>query len=105
FGIVGLVLIENGKVVGRFASDGGWSINIGLVPEINQDGLNEVTLAYSASLHQGQGGVGVDIIEFSGGAPAGLGWYKSESFDNTEAPTAWGPTAKPGKTAIYYRAT
>ena len=102
-GIVGLVLIENGKVLGNFASDGGWSADIGLVPDINQNGVDEFVLAYSGGLHQGQGGIGVDLMEFSGNTPKGLGWYKAEEFDETEASKAWKLTAKPGKIPVFYR--
>ena len=82
-GWVGLVLIEDGKVIGNYISDGGWSANIGVVPDINQNGLNEFTLAYSGGMHQGQGGVGVDLMEFSGGHPKGIGWYKAEEYADT----------------------
>ena len=102
-GWVGLVLIEDGKVIGNYISDGGWSANIGVVPDINQNGLNEFTLAYSGGMHQGQGGTGVDLMEFSGGHPKGIGWYKAEEYADTQATTVWKLTAKPGKTPIFYR--
>lgn len=102
-GWVGLVLIEDGKISGNYISDGGWSADIGVVPDINQNGLSEFTLAYSGGMHQGQGGIGVDIMEFSNGLPKGIGWYKAEEYADTQATTVWKLTAHPGKTPIFYR--
>lgn len=102
-GIVGLVLIENGKVTGIYASDSGWSIDIGVLPDINQNGIDEFTLSFGGGMHQGQGGTGVDIMEFSGGLPKGLGWFKSEEFTDVDLSNAWKVTAKPGKTPLYYK--
>lgn len=103
FGWNGLVLIEGDKVLGNFVSEGGWGVSIGLVPDINRNGILEFTLAYSGGLHQGQGGTGVDLMEFSNGLPKGIGWYKAEEFGPTEAVTSWKLTAKPGKTPVFYK--
>lgn len=102
-GITGLVLIEGGKIVGSFASDGGWSTDIARVADVNQNGTDEFVLAFSGGMHQGQGGTGVDLMEFSGGVPVGIGWYQAESFGETQAITAWKLTAKPGRTPVFYR--
>ena len=103
FGEAGLVLIENGKVAGNFIADTGWTMTIERVADINRNGLDEFTLAYSGGLHQGQGGAGVDLMEFAHGIPVGLGWYQSESFADTQATTVWKLTAKPGAAPVYYR--
>lgn len=103
FGWVGLVLIEGGKVVGSYISDSSWTVGIGAVPDINQNGLDEFTLAYSGGMHQGQGGVGVDLMEFAGGIPKGIGWYKAEEFADTEAVSVWKLTAKPGAVPVFYK--
>ena len=103
FGWNGLVLIEGDKVVGNFVSEGGWGVSIGPVADINQNGILEFTLAYSGGLHQGIGGTGVDLMEFSNGLPTGIGWYKAEEFGPTEASKSWKLTAKPGKTPVYYK--
>jgi hypothetical protein len=103
FGWNGLVLIEGDTVVGNFVSDGGWGENIESVPDINQNGILEFTLAYSGGLHQGAGGTGVDLMEFSNGTPVGIGWYKAEEFGPTEASTSWKLTAKPGKMPVFYK--
>lgn len=103
FGWNGLVLIENGKVVGNFVSNGGWGVSIEAVPDINRNGLTEFTLAYSGGLHQGHGGTGVELMEFSDGMPEAIGWFKASEFGPTEASTAWKLWAKPGKTPIFYK--
>ncbi len=103
FGRVGLVLIENNRLSGNYVADAGWTVAIGAVPDINQNGLDEFTLVYSGGLHQGQGGTGVDVMEFFGNTPKGIGWYKAEEFDETEASDAWKLTAKPGRAPVYYR--
>ncbi len=102
-GWVGIVLMENGKVVGNFIDESGWSVEAGALPDINQNGLDEFTLSYGGGMHQGQGGIGVDIMEFSNGVPKGLGWFQAEKFEDTEAVMVWKVTAKPGKIPIYYR--
>lgn len=102
-GVAGLILIENEKIAGIYGSDGGWTTGISVVPDINRNGLDEFVLAYSGGLHQGQGGVGVDLVEFSNGVPVGIGWYQSEKFDDTNVSTAWKLTAKPRKVPVFYR--
>ena len=103
FGRVGLVLIDSGRMVGNYIADAGWTVAIAAVPDINQNGLDEFTLVYSGGLHQGQGGTGVDMMEFSGNMPKGIGWYKAEEFDETEASNAWKLTAKPDRAPVFYR--
>ncbi|MEP6788548.1 MAG: hypothetical protein ABJB40_08955 [Acidobacteriota bacterium] len=102
-GVIGLALIDNGKVIGNFASDGGWTDTIEAVPDVNQNGLSEFTLSYSGGLHQGHGGVGVDLVEFKNGLPVGIGWYLAEKIEDTDATQVWKLTAKPGKEPVYYR--
>lgn len=102
FGWAGLVLIENGKLVGSYISDAAWTIDIEAVADVNQNGLDEFTLQWSGGMHQGQGGVGVDLMEFSGGVPKGIGWYKAEEFADTQVTAAWRLTAKPRKQPMFF---
>jgi hypothetical protein len=102
-GWVGLVLVDGGKVVGNYIADSGWTIGIESIPDLNGNGLDEFTLAYGGGMHQGQGGVGVDLMEFAGGLPKGLGWYKAEEYADTQATSVWKLTAKPGKIPIFYK--
>ena len=102
-GWVGIVLMENGRVVGNFIDESGWSVDAGSLPDINQNGLDEFTLSYGGGMHQGQGGIGVDIMEFSNGIPKGIGWFQAEKFDDTQSTTVWKVTATPGKIPVYYK--
>lgn len=103
FGEVGLVLLDGDKVAANLIGDTGWSLGVETVKDVNQNGLDEFTLAYSGGMHQGQGGVGVDLLEFAGGVPKGIGWYKAEEYGPTEASNAWKLTAKPGPTPVFYK--
>ncbi len=102
-GWVGIVVFDGGKVVGNFIADSGWSLDAASLPDINGNGLDEFTLSYGGGMHQGQGGVGVDVMEFAGGMPKGLGWFKAEEFMDTETVNVWKVTAKPGKVPVYYK--
>ena len=102
-GIVALALIENGKVSLLFASDAGWSVGARSLPDINQSGLDEFALYYSGGMHQGAGGTGVDVFEFSGNAVRGLGWFQSEGFSE-DAPTfGYKVFVKKGKASVFSR--
>lgn len=102
-GVVALVVTENGNVTGIFGSDSGWSFNLGSLPDIDGNGLDELTLSFGGGLHQGEGGVGVHIVEFVSGLPISNGWFQAEKFTDTEPTAAWRVTVKTGKTPVYYR--
>ncbi len=102
-GWVGLAVIENSKVVANFVQDSGWSFGIGKVADVNRNGLDEITLEFGGAMHQGQGGIGVSIIEFKNGKPVEIGWYQAAKLVDSEISTAWILTAQPGKTPVYYR--
>lgn len=98
----GLVLIEDGNVVGSYVSEGGWTLDLRVLPDINQNGLNEFALYYSGGMHQGQGGTGVDLMEFSASGVKGIGWFNAETFTET---TYFGykVSVKAGKIPVFYR--
>ena len=102
-GWAGLVLIENGKMTGNWAADSGWTQEIATVPDINKNGLDEFVLSWGGGMHQGEGGIGVDLMEFKGSLPKGLGWFQAEQFDDTETTNVWKVTAKPGLEPVFYR--
>jgi hypothetical protein len=102
-GYVGIALLENGKVVGSYVADSGWAVRIERLPDINQNGLDEFLLYYGGGMHQGQGGIGVDIVEFSKGAPKGMGWFQAETITDTESDWGYKVTVKKGKTPVFYR--
>lgn len=102
-GWAGLVLIEDGKVIGNFVADSGWTRNIEVLADINRNHLNEFTLSWGGGTHQGEGGVGVDIMEFADGRPKGLGWFQAEQYDDTQATRVWRVTVKASPVPVFYR--
>ena len=98
----GLVLIENGKVLGSYVFEGGWANDIKAAPDLNQNGLDEFLVYYSGGMHQGQGGTGADVMEFSGADIKGLGWFQAESFTEEDS-TAYKISVKPAKNPLFYR--
>jgi hypothetical protein len=104
FGNNGLVLIEDGKIVGSYVSESGWAMDIKVLPDINQNGLNEFLLYYSGGMHQGSGGTGVDLMEFSAASGVkGLGWFQSDSYGEDKGDWSYKVSVKTGKTPVFYR--
>ena len=97
FGSAGVAIIENGRAVANYvAPESGWTIEAHSLPDIDQDGIDEAALYWSGGMHQGAGGSGVDIWEFSATGAKGIGWFQAESFDDRSPPTGYKVTAKPG---------
>lgn len=103
FGNNGLVLMENGKITASYVSEGGWALSLKSLPDINQNGLDEFVVYYSGGMHQGQGGTGVDIMEFSAAGIKGLGWFQADSFGEETGDFGYKVTVKAGKIPIFYR--
>jgi len=102
-GSVGVAIIENGRVVGNFVSaESGWPDTAKTLPDINQNGLDEIALYYSGGMHQGAGGTGVDIMEFSAGGLKGIGWFQAEEFTETSPVMSYKVTVNPGKTPAFF---
>ena len=103
-GSVGVAIMENGRVTGNYvAADAGWSVDAKALPDIDQNGFDEVALYYSGGMHQGAGGTGVDILEFSPGRAKGIGWYQAEGFTETSPVFGYRVTVNPGKTPAFFR--
>jgi hypothetical protein len=102
-GNIGLALLEDGKVVGSYVAESGWAYSITRLPDINQNGLDEFTLAYSGGLHQGEGGIGINVVEFTKAGPRGLGWFQAEAITDTESDWGYMVTVKKGKTPLFFR--
>ena len=98
----GLVLIEDGKIIRNYFTEGGWPVDLRILPDVNQNGLNEFMLYYSGGMHQGQGGTGVDIMEFSGSGLKGIGWFNAETFTEEDS-FSYKVSVKTGKTPVFYR--
>jgi hypothetical protein len=99
----GLVLLENGKIIGSYISEGGWAQGLKSLPDINRNGLDEFLVYYSGGMHQGAGGVGVDLMEFSGAGIKGIGWFQADSFNDEDENFSYKVTAKPAKIPVFYR--
>jgi len=103
-GSVGVAVIENGKVVANAVSaEAGWSDRAVAISDINQNGFDEIALYYSGGMHQGAGGTGVDIMEFSNGALKGLGWFQAEEFTETSPVMGYKIIAHIAKPATFAR--
>lgn len=98
----GVVLIENNKIIGSYTSDGGWANGAKSLPDINQNGLDEFALYYSGGMHQGAGGTGADVMEFSASGIKPVGWFQASSFTEDDS-FGYKVSVKPGKTPIFYR--
>lgn len=103
-GSAGVAIIDGGRLVGSFVSrDAGWAVDAATIADIHQNGLDEITLFYSGGLHQGGGGTGVDIVEYSGGALKGIGWFQAEEFSEDSPVQGYKVSAKPGKVPALFR--
>jgi len=102
-GIVAIVIFEDGQLVGVWGDNSGWSMEINAIPDMNANGIDEFTLSFGGGMHQGQGGVGVDIVEFQNGKPQVHGWFQAEKLMDTETESAWKVSVKTGKSPIFYR--
>ena len=95
-GSVGVAVFEGNRVVANLLSEeSSQSVGAKVLPDINQNGLNEVALYYSGGTHQGSGGTGVDIMEFSGTALKGIGWFQAYRFTEKSS-FSFKVSAKPG---------
>jgi hypothetical protein len=97
-----LVLLEDGKILKTYGEESGWAMNLKWLPDINQNGIDEFAITYSGGMHQGQGGTGTDIFEFSDGKIKAIGWFQESAFtENSDYEyKVW---VKKGKTPVFYR--
>ena len=102
-GIVAIVIFEDDKLVGIWGDESGWTLQINSIADLNANGLDEFSLSYGGGMHQGQGGIGVDIMEFAGGKPHSIGWFQGDKIMDTETESAWKVTARTGRTPVFYR--
>lgn len=102
FGNNGLALIENDKVIQGWSSEGGWPLDVVATPDINKNGRDEFMFYYSGGMHQGEGGVGVDLMELDGSKVGCIGWFLSERFTENDE-FVWKVTVKPGSVPVFYQ--
>lgn len=102
-GIIAVIIFEDAKLVGIWGENSGWGTKINTIADLNLNGIDELTLSFGGGLHQGQGGVGVEIIEFRSGKPQVLGWFQAERTMDTQTESAWKVSVKTGKAPTFYR--
>lgn len=102
-GIIAIVIFEDGKLAGVWGENSGWAMRINMIADLNSNGVDELSLSFGGGLHQGHGGVGVEIIEFQKEKPQVLGWFQAEQIMDTETESAWKVTVKTGKIPVFYR--
>ena len=101
-GQVGLVLIEGAKMLASYLADVGWTVGGRAVPDLNRNGLDEIALYYSGGIHQGNGGVGVDLMEFNPAGLKGIGWFQADNFTDDGDDYSYKVWARPGTRPIFY---
>jgi hypothetical protein len=103
-GSTGLAVLENGKVEASYISeDGGETTGSRVLPDINENGVNEVVLYVSGGMHQGGGGTGAEVVEFTEAGLKNLGWFAADEFSESGPSIAYRVTAKAGKPPLFYR--
>ena len=102
-GVVAIVVFEKGKLVGIWGDNSGWTMYVDKVADLNANGLDEFALSFGGGMHQGQGGIGVDVMEFGTRGPLSIGWFQGESIMDTETEYAWRVTVRKGKVPVFYR--
>jgi hypothetical protein len=103
-GKAGVAIFQGERLVASFfADEAGWPNDSAVLPDINKNGLDEIALYYSGGMHQGEGGTGVDIVEYSRGALKGIGWYQSDGFAATGPSWAWKVTVNPGNVPVFFK--
>jgi hypothetical protein len=102
-GSTGVAVLENGKVMASYiAEEGDEASGARPLPDIDQDGVNEVVLEVSGGMHQGSGGTGAELIEFTAAGIKSLGWFTEDEFSENGPSIAYRVTAKPGKPPLFY---
>jgi hypothetical protein len=104
-GSIGVAVMDGGRVVANLVSvESGSSISAKSLQDINENGRDEIAIYYSGGMHQGAGGTGVDIFEFTpGGALKGIGWYQAEEYTETGPLIGYRVLVKPGKVPVFSR--
>lgn len=71
----GIAVVEGGRVVVHFAVEGGWNLDVSRVPDINQNGRDELAIETGGGMHQGYTGSSVTVLEVSETAAKELGVF------------------------------
>ena len=105
----GIVVTEDGKPVAHYTFEGSWTLDLQALPDINQNGTDELAVFISGGMHQGISGTAVVLLEFSRNGLRELGSTQTALYgcDGEDAKPPcdyeYKITAKPGATPIFYR--
>ncbi len=104
----GIVIAEAGKIVAHYLYEGAWTLNLTNLPDINNNGIDELVVHNSGGMHQGVFGTGLDILEISPNGVKELGATQT-SYNDCEADLRKGCrddnykiTADKGETPVFY---
>jgi hypothetical protein len=109
FAYNGIAIVENQKIILHYFFNGSWLMSFKSLPDINQNGLNEMLIEASGGMHQGFYGTGIDILEISQNRIKGIGSAQTSSNEceegesGEECPREYKIFAKPGKTPVFFR--
>lgn len=109
FAYNGLAIIENQKILLHYFFNGTWLASFKSLPDINQNGLNEMLIETSGGLHQGFYGTGIAILEISQNRIKGIGGVQTSSNEceegesGEECPREYKIFVQPGKTPVFFR--
>lgn len=103
-----IAVVQDDRVVAHFTVEGGWNLETRKVPDINQNGRDEILIETGGGMHQGYTGSSVTILEVSETAVTELGIFLAYT-NECEAPAAdkycdrsYKITARPGATPTFY---
>lgn len=109
FGVGGIMIVEDQKVVSNYLDKVSWSETIHSLPDINKNGLNEILLAGGGS-GQGYTTMSIDILEFASGKLNQLGQTETYSSNGGAVEkeseilsTAYKISVQPAKEPIFTR--
>jgi len=75
FAFNGIAVVERGRVVVHFAIEGGWNLKVTRVPDLNQNGRDELAIETGGGMHQGYTGSSVTVLELTETAAKELGVF------------------------------
>lgn len=84
FAFDGIVIAEAGKIVAHYLYEGAWTLNLTSLPDINNNGIDELVVHNSGGMHQGIFGTGIDILEILPDGVRELGATQT-SYNDCEA--------------------
>ena len=75
FAYNGIAVVERGRVVTHFAVEGGWNFGVSRVPDLNQNGRDEIAIETGGGMHQGYTGSSVTVLELTDATAKELGVF------------------------------